>query len=118
MRHLDAPHHIGRTPYQTPWTPGQVGRAGAFLSGESWDAIAAALRLSPRESEIAFAILLDDPSESGIADRLGISMHTVHTHIERVYRKLGVTSRSKLVAALFEAYVTLSLPSPLLNGRS
>jgi DNA-binding CsgD family transcriptional regulator len=47
---------------------------------------------------------LDD--EQGLASSLGISRHTVHTHIERLYRKLRVNSRSQLIAAVFVAYAT------------
>ena len=35
--------------------------------------------------------------ELAIASDLGISQHTVHTYLERVYRKLAVGSRVALV---------------------
>jgi DNA-binding CsgD family transcriptional regulator len=44
--------------------------------------------------------------EQGLATSLGISRHTIHTHLERLYRKLRVNSRSQLIAAVFVAYVT------------
>jgi DNA-binding CsgD family transcriptional regulator len=41
-----------------------------------------------------------------IADHLGISPHTVHTHIERLYRKVGVASRVSLVRRVFVEYLS------------
>jgi DNA-binding CsgD family transcriptional regulator len=83
-----------------------------FLSDAQWSAIASALVLSRREAEIA-RYLLEDDRASGIADRLCISSHTVHTHLERLYRKLGVSSRCQVVARLFAAHMMLDhSPTP------
>jgi len=51
--------------------------------------------------------VFDDQNESRIARSLGISAHTVHTHIERVYRKLGVSSRVTLVVRVFVEHLSL-----------
>ena len=83
--------------------------ANSFINQADWARISASLKLSSRESEIAF-LLLDDVSEHTVADRLAISKHTVHSHIERLYRKLAIRSRSQLVVKLFEAYVYLNPP--------
>jgi DNA-binding NarL/FixJ family response regulator len=72
-------------------------RAGrSILSHDAWKTIAKSLRISHRELEIIQGIF-DDRKELAIADELKISMHTVHTHLERLYRKLGVSSRVALV---------------------
>ena len=63
------------------------------------------LALSGRESEILQAVF-DDQKESCIAANLGISAHTVHTHLERIYRKLHVSSRVELVVRVFAAYLS------------
>lgn len=68
----------------------------SVLSDDMWRRIADVLRLSRRESEILQAVF-DDQKESTIAVNLGISAHTVHTHLERLYRKLSVSSRVALV---------------------
>lgn len=73
---------------------GSPGRA--LLTRAEWDAAESALHLSGREREIAEAVF-DDRTESAIARDLGISPHTVHTHVERLYRKLSVASRTQLV---------------------
>lgn len=65
-----------------------------------WKRVAMRFALSPREVKVAQRIF-DDLRESEIAERLGISPHTVHTHIERLYRKIGVASRSALAIAMF-----------------
>jgi DNA-binding CsgD family transcriptional regulator len=75
------------------------------LSDSAWFAVAAALRLSGRESEILQAVF-DDQKESCIAANLGISPHTVHSHLERLYRKLKVSSRVALVIRVFSAYLS------------
>jgi DNA-binding CsgD family transcriptional regulator len=70
------------------------------IPDESWTLLARRLALSPREIEVARGVLLDE-KEFAIALRLGISVHTVHTHLERMYRKLGVSSRLQLAVELF-----------------
>lgn len=83
--------------------------ANSFINATDWSRISSTLRLSSRESQIAFLVLAD-VTENTIADQLSISKHTVHSHIERLYRKLAIRSRSQLVVKLFEAYVCLNPP--------
>jgi DNA-binding CsgD family transcriptional regulator len=61
-----------------------------------WSTLAHWSGLSPRELEIVRGIF-DDRKEETIADRLGISQHTVHTYLQRIYRKLEVQNRTGLV---------------------
>lgn len=42
--------------------------------------------------------LLDGLSEKEAASKLDLSPHTVHNHVRRIYRTLGVTSRGELLA--------------------
>lgn len=55
--------------------------------------------------------VFNDGTEFAIADELKVSPHTVHTHCERLYRKLGVSDRVKLVLRVMETYVILTLSS-------
>lgn len=71
---------------------------------EHWWAVCAALRLSPREAQIARG-LLDGGTQSMVAAALSMSPHTVHEHIRRLYRKLRVSSRTEFSCAVFSAYV-------------
>lgn len=53
--------------------------------------------LSPREREV-FDLAASGFAKDDIADRLYISPATARTHLERVYKKLGVHSHAELVA--------------------
>jgi DNA-binding NarL/FixJ family response regulator len=83
-----------------------VGRS--VFSAEAWQRVTNVLALSGRESQILQAVF-EDQKERCIAANLGISSHTVHTHLERIYRKLHVSSRVELVVRVFAEY--LSKPS-------
>lgn len=61
------------------------------------EALAAELNLTPREREVLQQIT-SGLSVAEIADRLFISKRTVDKHLENVYSKLGVQSRSAAVA--------------------
>ena len=52
--------------------------------------------LSPREREI-LDLLAEGLPYKQIADRLGISPHTVHNHLRKIYGKLHVQSRTEAV---------------------
>ena len=75
-----------------------------------WAHLNTKLHLSPREAEIVQRLSLDE-SEDSIGHQLGISRHTVHSHLERLYRKLDVTSRTQVVIRLFQEYITQVPPS-------
>jgi DNA-binding CsgD family transcriptional regulator len=92
----------------------------SFISELGWRCLARKLKLSDREIEIARAVLKDQ-TERAIARRLGISPHTVHTHLERLYRKLQVSSRLELAVRLFQTLLMLTAepgsPLPPVCGR-
>jgi len=85
-----------------------VPRDRSILTYDACKTIAKSLRISDRELEIIQGIF-DDRKEFAIADELKISMHTVHTHLERLYRKLGVSSRVALVLYILSEYLS-SIP--------
>ena len=77
-------------------------RDGGRLGGGVPDRIAQAL--SARELEVL--LLLDDHlSTDDIAKRLYISEHTVRSHVKRLLRKLGVSSRREALEQLAAARV-------------
>jgi DNA-binding NarL/FixJ family response regulator len=57
--------------------------------------------LTPREMEVA-RLVAEDLTDKLIADILGISVHTVHEHLERIGKKLGTQkgrrSRRRVIA--------------------
>jgi DNA-binding CsgD family transcriptional regulator len=95
----------------SPRSPNQLPperrRGQLVFSKEGWALVLHSLRLSNREAQIV-RLFFDDIKESAIASVLGISRHTVHTHVERLYRKLGVTSHSALVIRVVSEYLALS----------
>jgi DNA-binding CsgD family transcriptional regulator len=54
------------------------------------------IKLSPREKEI-FYLLLTDISINEIAQKLQISYSGVNFHIQNLYNKLGIQSRTELL---------------------
>ena len=88
-----------------------------LLNESEWRAIARSLGLSERERQIVRR-MFDDLKECAIADDLDISPHTVHTHLERLYHKLGVGSRCEVVVRVFAEYLALHDAGRLPCGRA
>jgi len=76
-----------------------------FVPGE-WRSLASCLGLSPRECGVVRAVF-DGDSEKRTAERLGLSPHTVHTYLWRIYRKLRVQSREELLVRVFAEFRSL-----------
>ena len=83
-------HHIQRS--------GQIRKTlgSNLLSDHAWTEIGRSLKLSVRELEIARGVF-NNQIESAIAQNLAISSHTVHTHLNRLFKKLWVTTRTELI---------------------
>lgn len=69
------------------------------------------VRLTKREVEIA-ALVAQGMSNREVADELVIAVRTVEGHLDRIRDKLGITSRTQLVARV------LSQPELLIPGRA
>jgi len=93
-----------RTGYPGTHRSGRVARS--LLSEDQWRSIAGSLHLSGRELQIT-QFVFDDKKEGAIARELGISSHTVHTHLERLYKKLAIASRCELIVRVFAEYLAL-----------
>jgi DNA-binding NarL/FixJ family response regulator len=78
-----------------------------MLSERAWAAIAESYRLSPREMQIIRGIF-DNHTEHGIAAALGISKHTIHTYLTRIFRKLDATTRTQVVLRVMEQFLALT----------
>lgn len=90
-------------PREHPHPPGS-----AIFSEQAWAAIARSLKLSGRELQIVRGIF-DDATDVAIAQRIGISLHTVHTHVERLHHKLAITNRSQLLLRVMQEFLTLTV---------
>ena len=67
-------------------------QAVAYALGREEEAAAADDGLTPREREVA-ALLRRGLTNRQIAEQLVIGERTVETHVERILRKLGLSSR-------------------------
>ncbi|MGQ0814889.1 MAG: response regulator transcription factor [Gemmatimonadota bacterium] len=74
-----------------------------FLSAGEWKTVLDALALSGRERQI-MRLFIEIESESAIAEILDISVHSVHTYRDRLYRKLNARNRSEAIVRVFVAY--------------
>lgn len=79
-----------------------------MFSRRAWSEIARSLNLSPRELQIVRGIF-DDKTEFAIATNLGIAPSTVHTHVERLHRKLAITDRTELVICVMREFLALTV---------
>jgi DNA-binding CsgD family transcriptional regulator len=77
-----------------------------LLSPLQWQRIMDRLALSPREAQLVQQACYDETVE-GLAVRLGLSRHTVHTYRERIYRKLGVNSPAQVLSIVFATHLVL-----------
>lgn len=76
----------------------------ALIPEKEWCRIGGTLALSERELQLVRGVF-DDLTEVAIADQLGISPHTVHTHCERLHHKLSVATRVQLVLRITEEFL-------------
>ena len=85
----------------------RVGLDRSLLRHEDWDRLGRSLHLSKRELQIVQSVF-DDHKEVAIAEKLGISPHTINTYFQRLYQKLHVGSRPQLLVRVFAEYLGLN----------
>lgn len=56
------------------------------------------ISVTPRQAEI-LALVACGMGDKEIADRLGIAPRTIRTHLERLFREYGLSSRSEALAS-------------------
>ena len=76
---------------------------GVFETHE-WAVVIRTLKLSKRERQIVECLMRRCDDEVAIAAALVVSRHTVHTYLNRLYRKLGVSTRCQVLATIFLVY--------------
>ena len=78
-----------------------------LLTDLQWSEISSSLALSHRQFQIVKYMFLG-LTEHDIAHELSLSRSTVHTHLERLYRKVGVTNRMELAIRISQEFIALS----------
>lgn len=78
---------------------------------------ASSVRLGPRERRV-LELLAHGASNKEIARELGISEGTVRTHLERLYRKLGVRSRTEAAVWYWQVFLPSTPPSRRESDRA
>lgn len=87
-----AASNVGRT---SPMVHGAV-----TLDPDICSQVVGALRLTAWQSEIV-ALLLRGHGDKQIAERLGLRVATIRTHLSRIFRKIGVHDRVELILSVF-----------------
>jgi DNA-binding CsgD family transcriptional regulator len=88
--------------------PGSRPLGAAMFSDRAWREIARSLKLSARELQVVRGVF-GDRTDSAIAADLGISPHTVHTHFDRIHRKLAVVDRVELILRVMDEFLLLTV---------
>lgn len=100
-------HHMPAADTPSADRPRPLMKGSDILSSAQWQDVCTRLKLSDRELEVVVGVF-DDLKEAAIASRLGISAHTVHTHLERLYRKLGVNGRGRMIIEVLAEHLMSS----------
>ena len=87
-------------------------RKGLQTAGDRQDALASLARLTPREEEVAAAIL-DGLSNKRAAHLLGISVRTVEMHRAHLISKLGVRNMAEAAVLLARARLPAMAAAPV-----
>jgi DNA-binding CsgD family transcriptional regulator len=77
-----------------------------LISAAEFARLRGALGLSARETEYV-DLAVADSRDGVIAERMGISIHTAHTHRVRLFRKLGADGMPRLLTVIFTTLLDL-----------
>lgn len=80
----------------------------AILSDHAWSEIAKHLAITTREIQIIQGVF-DNLTQAAIAQRLNITEHTAHTHLNRLFKKINISTRTELVLRVMEQLIALTL---------
>lgn len=77
----------------------------SHLSTDEWWSIAHSLDLSVRQLQIVQCVF-DGFGEPSTGQELDLSSHTVHAHLNRIYKKTHVKNRCELIVRVFLAFLS------------
>jgi DNA-binding NarL/FixJ family response regulator len=75
----------------------------SILSAAAWAKLAKGMGMSPRQEQIANCVFMGF-GDKEIAEEIGVSVPTVRTHMGRLFNKLDVDDRVKLVLVVMRRY--------------
>lgn len=83
------------------------------ISEAEWEMIGQRLDISDRWLELIRAIVAGHEKPEAIAAVMGLRRSTVKTHIQRMYRKIGVRSKVEVILCVFlTLFEVRDRPSP------
>ncbi|MBI3791434.1 MAG: hypothetical protein HY275_11230 [Gemmatimonadetes bacterium] len=68
-------------------------------------------RLTPRQAEVALEVAFGGRNRD-VATRMGLSVHTVRRHVERILKKLGISSRGSILSRMLAPAMMALEPGP------
>lgn len=77
------------------------------MDEELWNKVVVALGLSDKQARIVWC-LLEGMDDKQIAQRLGLSGNTLRTYLDRIFRRVGVRGRTRLIARVCAVAVFLA----------
>lgn len=104
----DAVHEL---PWKTLQAVEHKRRKANGVLGQALQSLADAHRLTPKQVEVCKNVIAG-LSNAEIAREMGISEHTVKTHLKLVFERLSVESRTELVAKILQGMNMSMNPSP------
>ena len=81
-------------------------RITEILTTDECSTLVSSMQLSRREAQVLFCIL-ENESVTTTAHRLGVSVHTVGTYRERLFRKCGAVNSADMISIVFSRYAQL-----------
>jgi len=88
------------------WNPDAPADA-SMLTELAWGEIGRSLCLSGRELEIVRGVF-NSATEFAMGAELQVSAHTIHTHLNRLFHKLSVHTRSELILRVWKEFLFLT----------
>ena len=94
-----------------------IDEEGSIFSEDQWERITEAMRVSPRQMEIV-RCLFRGFGDKQIARHLGISVHTVRTHFDRLFLRCGAADRIELILRVVTEFLNqcASADCPRMGG--
>jgi DNA-binding NarL/FixJ family response regulator len=94
-----------------------MGKVKALETETGLNPLASRLPLSSRQHDVLLGLQAGQ-QEKQIAESLGLSQHTVHTHIKAIYERLGVHSYRELMGRSLQGTLHVRVRPGSRNGAT